>query len=134
MKTFAGRKLGRKPGHRSMLLRNLTESLLMNEKLETTVPKAKELARYAQKIITMAKHGGEAPLKMEGAATAGSSAKYVNAQRQVARYLAQADTRKKLFAVLVPRYLARNGGYTQIVRSGQRKGDAAPMAVIRLVP
>jgi large subunit ribosomal protein L17 len=116
MKTFAGRKLGRKSGHREMLLRNLTSSLLQNEKIQTTVPKAKELRRYAEKIITMAKQEG------------------LHAQKQVAKYIHQDQIRKKLFEVLVPRYQSRKGGYTQIIRADQRLGDSAPLAVIRLLP
>ena len=115
MKTFAGRKLSRKPGHRECLLRNLTVALLQYEKIQTTLPKAKELSRYAEKVITMAKQEG------------------LTAQRQVARFIQQKEVRKKLFEVLVPRYQSRDGGYTQIMRSGQRTGDAAPMAVIRLL-
>lgn len=116
MKTFAGRKLSRKPGHRECLLRNLTTALLQNEKIQTTFPKAKELSRYAEKVISMAKQEG------------------LTAQRQVAKFVHQREIRKKLFEVLVPRYQSRNGGYTQVIRSGQRTGDAAHMAVVRLIP
>jgi large subunit ribosomal protein L17 len=117
MKTFAGRKLGRPTGHRKMLLRNLTTSLLQNEKIMTTVPKAKELKRYAEKVITIAK----GPVA-------------VTAQRDVAAHVMTKEARKKLFEVLVPRYSSRAGGYTQIVRAGNRAGDSAPMAMVRLVP
>ncbi len=117
MKTFAGRKLGRPTDHRLALLKNLTTSLLQHEKIETTVPKAKELCRYAEKIITIAKKN-----------------EIVTAQRGVARYVTQAQVRKKLFQVLVPRYQSRNGGYTQVIRSGFRSGDSAPMAIVRLLP
>ena len=116
MKTFAGRKLGRKPGHRTALLRNLTESLLQTEKIQTTLPKAKELSRFAEQIITLAK------------------GQDLHAQRQVARHIHQDQIRKKLFEVLVPRYQERHGGYVQIIKNGQRVGDAAPMAVVRLLP
>lgn len=116
MKTFAGRKLGRKPGPRKILLRNLTESLLLHEKIQTTLPKAKELSRFAEKVITMAKQSG------------------FNAHRQVAKHVHQKQIHKKLFDVLVPRYQTRQGGYTQVIKSGVRQGDSAPMAVIRLLP
>jgi len=115
MKTFAGRKLGRPTGHRMALLRNLAVSLLQNEKLETTLPKAKELSRFADKIITMAKREG------------------LNSHRSVARFIKPDNVRKKVFDVLVPRYQSRHGGYTQIIKSGRRMGDAAEMAVIRLM-
>lgn len=115
MKTFAGRKLGRTSSHRRALLSHLVTDLLQNEKIKTTFPKAKEAARYAEKVITSAKQGG------------------VTGQRAVAKQINLKITRKKLFEVLVPRYQSREGGYTQITRVGQRSGDAAPMAVIRLV-
>ncbi len=117
MKTFAGRKLGRPTGHRLMMLRNLATSLFQNEKIMTTVPRAKELARYAEKIITVAK---------------GDVA--VTAQRGVAGKVLTKLAQKKLFDVIVPRYTARNGGYTQIIRAGNRSGDSAPMAMVRLIP
>lgn len=116
MRTFAGRKLGRPTGHRHALLRNLATSLFQHEKIQTTLPKAKELSRYAEQIITMAKREG------------------FNAHRGVVKHVQQEQVRKKIFEVLVPRYQTRNGGYTQIIRSGQRVGDAAPMAVVRLLP
>ncbi len=117
MKTFAGRKLGRPSAARAMLLRNLATSLLQNEKIMTTVPKAKELSRYAEKIITVAK--GD---------------QMVTAQRGVAGIVLTKEARKKLFEVLVPRYSSRAGGYTQVIRAGTRAGDSAPMAVVRLIP
>lgn len=116
MKTFAGRKLGRRSGHRNSLLRSLTSALLLGEKIQTTFPKAKELSRYAEKIISAAKKEN------------------LTAQRQVARFVHQEGARRKLFEVLVPRYQSRNGGYTQIIRVGQRTGDATHMAIIRLLP
>ncbi len=117
MKTFAGRKLGRPTASRMMMLRNLATSLLQHEKIITTLPRAKELSRYAEKIITAAK--GEVP---------------VTARREVSGKVLSRDVQKKLFEVLVPRYSARSGGYTQIVRTGFRTGDSAPMALIRLIP
>ncbi|OGR87415.1 MAG: 50S ribosomal protein L17 [Elusimicrobia bacterium RIFCSPLOWO2_01_FULL_60_11] len=117
MLTLGGRKLGRPSGARAMLLRNLATSLFQHEKIVTTLPRAKELSRYAEKIITRAK-GSEA----------------VTAQREVAKLVLTKPAQKKLFEVIVPRYSDRNGGYTQIIRTGFRTGDAAPMALIRLIP
>jgi large subunit ribosomal protein L17 len=117
MKTFAGRKLGRPTASRMMMLRNLATSLFQHERIMTTVPRAKEVSRYADKIITVAK---------------GSA--LVTAQRGVAAEVLTKDVQKKLFEVLVPRYQARNGGYTKVIRAGFRTGDAAPMALVRLVP
>ena len=116
MKTLAGRKLSRKPGHRLSLFRNMAMSLLQYEKVQTTLPKAKEVSKFTEKVITAAKKGG------------------LNSQRRVARTIHQENVRKKLFDVLVPRYLSRNGGYTQIIRLAPRTGDAAKMVVIRLLP
>ncbi len=116
MKTFAGRKLSRTSSHRLALLRNMTTSLLQYERIQTTVPKAKELVRFAEKVITVAKKEN------------------LNAHKTVAALSLNREIKKKLFQVLVPRYISRSGGYTQIIRTGQRAGDAAPMAVVRLIP
>ncbi len=116
MKTFAGKKLGRKSGHRLSLLRQLTEDLFLNEKIKTTVPKAKELVRVAQKVLTQAK------------------AQNLCARRRVAAMVSQKSVQKKVFDVLVPRYQARSGGYTQMFLAGRRLGDAAPVAIVRLIP
>ena len=116
MKTFAGRKLGRKPGARKSLLCSLSLSLFQEEKIETTLPKAKELRRYAEKMITLAKGQG------------------ISAHRRVAEFIHDHRVHKKIFEVLVPRYQTRKGGYTQIIKKDQRLGDRAAMAVIRLLP
>ena len=117
MLTLGGRKLGRPSGARAMLLRNLATSLFQHEKIVTTVPRAKEVSRYAEKIITLAKGTVD-----------------VTARRSASKHVLTDVAQKKLFDVLVPRYSARNGGYTQIIRTGIRAGDAAPMALVRLVP
>lgn len=116
MKTFAGRKLGRSSSARQSLLRSLATSLLQHEIIRTTLPKAKEVSRLAEKIITVAKQEG------------------LSSRREIAKHILQKDVQKKLFEVLVPRYQSRDGGYSQIIRIGSRTGDAAPMAVIRLLP
>jgi large subunit ribosomal protein L17 len=115
MNTHAGRKLGRTPGHRRAMLRNMASSLLHHERIQTTVPKAREVARFAEKLITSAKGEG------------------FNARRAVARDLADKKVQTKLFDVLVPRYKDRQGGYTQIVRTGARLSDGAEMGILRLV-
>jgi ribosomal protein L17 len=117
MKTFAGRKLGRPSKHRESLLKNLAASLLRHEKIRTTLPKAREVCRYAERIIAIAK-----------------SEEGLRAQRNVSKFIREEEVRKKLFEVLVPRFQSRNGGCTQIVKVGPRSGDAAPMAVVRLLP
>jgi large subunit ribosomal protein L17 len=115
MRTLGGRKLGRKSGARLALLRSLSTSLLLHEKVETTVPKAKELIRFAEKIISAAKRQS------------------LHGQKMVASQIQDLTVRRKIFEVLVPRYESRAGGYTKLIRSGFRQGDAAPMAVVKLI-
>ena len=115
MNTVAGRKLSRPTGHRFALLRNMTASLLHHEKIETTVPKAREVARFAEKLITAAK------------------AENLAARRRVAQDLHDPKVMEKLFDVLVPRYKARPGGYTQIIRKGPRLSDGSEMGILKLV-
>jgi len=108
-------KLGRTTGHRRALFRNMVTSLFARERIETTEAKAKEVQPIAEKLVTLAKRGD------------------LHARRQAARYLTDEDVLKKLFDVIGPRYADRAGGYTRIVRTGNRKGDAAPMALLELV-
>jgi large subunit ribosomal protein L17 len=93
----------------------LVASLLKNEKIETTVAKAKEIRPLAEKMITLAKRGD------------------LHARRQVSSFIQDDDVVKGLFSMIAPRFASRNGGYTRIVPTRQRMGDAAPMAVIELV-
>ena len=111
----AGRQFGRNTGHRKALLRTLVTSLLRNEKIETTVAKAKEIRPIAEKMITLAKRGD------------------LHARRQALSFMVDADVVQGLFTDIGPRFAGRNGGYTRIVRTRTRMGDAAPMAVIELV-
>ena len=111
----AGRQFGRNSGHRKALLRTLVTSLLKNEKIETTVAKAKEIRPIAEKMITLAKRGD------------------LHARRQVSSFLQDDVAVKGLFAQIAPRFTSRNGGYTRIIPTRNRMGDAAPMAVIELV-
>ncbi|MCR2833565.1 50S ribosomal protein L17 [Parerythrobacter lacustris] len=109
------RKLGRKTGHRNALFRNMAASLIKHEQIMTTVPKAKELRPYVEKLISLAKRGGLS-------------------NRRLAMSKLQDETQlKKLFDVLADRYADREGGYTRIIKAGYRGSDAAPMAVIELV-
>jgi len=109
------RKLNRTSQHRAALLRNLSASLIKHEQITTTVPKAKELRPYLEKLITLAKRGGLS-------------------NRRLAHARLQDDTQLvKLFDVLAARYADRSGGYTRIIKAGIRASDAAPIAVIELV-
>jgi large subunit ribosomal protein L17 len=109
------RKLGRTSAHRIALLRNLAAALIKHEQITTTLPKAKELRPYVEKLITLAKHGGLS-----------------NRRLAHARILDEAQE-KKLFEVLAARFADRDGGYTRIIKAGYRASDAAPIAVIELV-
>ena len=111
----AGRKLNRNASHRSAMMRNIVTSLLEHERISTTVPKAKEVRRVAEKMITLGKRGD------------------LHARRQALAYIRSKDVVAKLFDTLSEQYAHRQGGYTRIIRTGVRPGDAAPMAIIELV-
>ncbi len=111
----AGRKLGRTAAHRKAMLRNMVTSLLEHERIVTTVPKAKEARRIAEKMITLGKRGD------------------LHARRQALAYIRSKDIVAKLFDEISSQYADRQGGYTRIIRTGTRPGDAAPMAIVELV-
>ena len=110
-----GRRLDRTTEHRTAMLRNLVTSLLDHERIKTTAPKAKELKRFADKIITLGKKGTP------------------HARRTAAVEIHDTATLEKLFGDVAERCRSRPGGYTRIIRIGNRVGDNAPMAVIELV-
>ena len=112
---LSGRQLSRNSAHRHALLRNLSVSLLRHETIRTTLPKAKELRRVVEPLITLAKSDGEAN------------------RRLAFSRLRDAEVVEKLFADLGPRFKARPGGYTRILRMMPRAGDSAPMALMQLV-
>jgi len=120
----AYRKLGRVTEHRISLLRNQAVALLRHEHVETTVPKAKELRPFVERLITVAKRSLDAG---EG------SARSVTARRAVARDIADRTIVKKLFDTIAPRYVERPGGYTRLMRIGYRRGDSAEMAIVELI-
>lgn len=111
----AGRKLNRTHEHRKALFANMANALIKHEQIVTTLPKAKELKRVADRLITLGKKGG------------------LHRRRQAFAQLRDNDMVKKLFDDLGPRYEARPGGYTRVLKAGYRHGDNAPMAVIELV-
>ena len=112
---YGGRKLNRTSSHRKALFRNMAAALIKHEQITTTLPKARELRPYVEKLITLAKHGGLS-----------------NRRLAHTRLLDDAQL-VKLFDVLAARYADRNGGYTRVIKAGIRASDAAPMAVIELV-
>ncbi len=120
----AHRKLGRVTEHRIALLRNQATALLQHERIETTVPKAKELRPFVERLITIAKRGVKA---------ADPKGKTLSARRLVMRDVHNEDVVTKLFDSLAPRFAERPGGYTRILKLGHRRGDAAEVAQIELV-
>ena len=111
----ANRKLGRTSSHRLALFRNQLQSLVIHERIVTTLPKAKELRRVAERLVTRGKSDT------------------VHARRLVGRWVSDRDLIKKLFTEIAPRFADRPGGYTRIVKLGPRHGDGAEMAVLEFV-
>lgn len=111
----SGRKLGVTSTHRAAMFRNMATSLLKHEQITTTLPKAKELRPYVERIITLGKRGG------------------LHARRQAYAVIMDEKVVDKLFTTIAERYKARAGGYTRVLKAGFRYGDAAAMAVIELV-
>jgi large subunit ribosomal protein L17 len=119
----AYRKLGRVTEHRIAMLRNQATALLRHEHLTTTVPKAKELRPFVERIITIAKRG----------LTGADTVKTLNARRLVMHDIQDREVVSKLFDSLAPRFQDRPGGYTRLLRLGYRKGDSAEVAQVELV-
>ncbi|MDH3239507.1 MAG: 50S ribosomal protein L17 [Alphaproteobacteria bacterium] len=112
---ISGRKLNRTSSHRKAMLRNMAAALVKHEQISTTLPKAKELKPYVDKLITLGKRGD------------------LHARRQALTVLRDRGLTEKLFDTLASRYADRSGGYTRVLKAGLRYGDAAPMALIELV-
>ena len=113
--TAAGRKLGRRGGFRTQMLRSMAADLIRYEQIQTTFAKAKECARLTERLISIAKENN------------------LNTQRRVARDVSNTEARKKLFDVLAQRYASRTGGYTRVFRLQSRQGDNAQLALIKLI-
>src|ERR1700761_9203133 len=111
----AHRKLGRTTGHRTAMFANMSASLIKHEQIVTTLPKAKELRPFVEKLVTLAKRGD------------------LHARRQAISQVRDVEQVGKLFATLGPRYAERNGGYIRVLKAGFRHGDNAAMAVIEFV-
>ena len=111
----AHRKLGRTTSHRTAMFANMSASLIKHEQIVTTLPKAKELRPFVEKLVTLAKRGD------------------LHARRQAISRVRDVDQVGKLFSTLGPRYADRNGGYIRIMKAGYRHGDNAAMAVIEFV-
>ena len=111
----AGRKLNRTSSHRKSLFKNMAQALIKHEQIVTTLPKAKELKRVIEKLITLGKKSS------------------LHARRIAFNQIRDKEMVSKLFGTLAPRYLERSGGYSRVLKAGFRYGDSAPMAVIELV-
>ncbi len=111
----AGNRLGRTSSHLEAMIRNMVTSLIEHERIVTTTPKAKEVRKIADRMITLAKRGD------------------LHARRQAMSVIRDKKVVAKLFDELKNEYMDRNGGYTRIIRTGNRLGDAAPMAILELV-
>ncbi len=112
---MSGRSFSRQSGHRKAMFKNLAQALIKHEQINTTLPKAKDLRPVVEKLITLGKKGS------------------LHARRLVFAQLRDEAATKKLFDVLAPRYAARKGGYTRILKAGFRYGDVAAMAVIEFI-
>lgn len=110
------RKLGRTTSHRLAMFRNMVTSLIMHERIKTTLPKAKELRSFAEKLVTLGKQGD------------------LPARRKAAAFVRTNEAVQKLFSSLAPRFKDRKGGYTRVLKLGFRLGDSAPMAMIEYIP
>jgi large subunit ribosomal protein L17 len=112
---LSGRKLNRTSAHRKSMLNNMAAALVKHEQITTTLPKAKELKPFVDRLITLGKQGT------------------LHSRRRALSVLRDRALTSKLFDTLAERYAARNGGYTRVLKAGHRYGDAAPMAIIELV-
>jgi large subunit ribosomal protein L17 len=112
---FTGRRFNRSVSHRTAMFANMATALLKHEQIKTTLPKAKDLRRVVERLITLSKRGD------------------LHARRQVMARLRDEQMTRKLFDELAERYKARPGGYTRVLKAGFRYGDMAPMAIIELV-
>lgn len=113
---IAHRKLGRNPGHRKALLRNMMNALVRSERIQTTVAKAKEVRRLADRLITLGKKDT------------------THARRRAFSILSDKESTEKIFSTLASRFAGREGGYTRIVRTGYRVGDGSEMAILEYLP
>lgn len=117
------RKLGRRTDHRLAMLKNMTISLIQAEKIETTVTRAKELRKFIEKAVTLAKKHNAAECNL----------RKLHLRRQAFAFLRNDDAVYKLFFEIAPKYAERNGGYTRIIKTDVRRGDSAEMAIIMFV-
>lgn len=130
----AGLHLSRSAAHRKALFSNMVSALLTYERIRTTAVKAKEIRRLAERAITWARRLGPILTKKADKRSDEERAQVVHAMRMALRVVRDRDAVLKLFEEIGPRFLARHGGYTRIMKIGQRPGDAAPMVLLELIP
>lgn len=130
----AGRKLNRTSSHRKALYSNMVASLLTHGRIETTEVKAKELRRVVERAITWGASVGDLTAKDRKELSEGERARIVHARRMARRVVKDDAALDALFGQVGPRYAGRPGGYTRILKTRRRRGDAAPMAFLELVP
>ena len=128
---MAYRKLGRTSSQRKAMLRDLTTDLIINESIVTTEARAKEIRKTVEKMITLGKRG-DLHARRQAAAYVRNEIASENYDEETAKYTSTTAL-QKLFSDLAPRYAERKGGYTRILKTDPRRGDAAPMAIIELV-
>jgi len=141
----SGRQFGRNSSHRRAMLRALTANLIAHERIETTDAKAKELRRVAERVITKARRLGDVAYTPHDQLSLADRARRHAAQKEVAKFLQRftvvdkgveankVDLVEKVFVELAKRYRNRAGGYTRIIKVGNRRGDNAPISIIELV-
>ena len=129
----SGRKFSRSSSHRKAMFRNMVTSLIEHERITTTEPKAKELRRFAEKTISITLRLGDILGKSKDQRSPAEQGKYVHALRMAGRMIRTREALHKLFDEVAPKLVGRPGGYTRILKVGQRTGDAAPLAIIELV-
>ena len=122
------RKLGRRSDHRLAMMKNMTISLVNAERIETTVPRAKELRKFVEKVITLGKKYNNFNLENND-----ERAKAIHLRRQAFAFLRNEEAVAKVFKEIAPKYMDRNGGYTRIIKTDVRRGDSAELAIIELV-
>jgi large subunit ribosomal protein L17 len=129
----AGRTFGRRADHRHAMMSNLVASLILAERIRTTDPKAKELRRLVERTITWGTSLGDLLTRDEEKLSVDERARVVHHMRMARRVCKQPEALAKLFRDVAPRFLGRPGGYTRILKIGQRPGDAAPVSLIELI-
>lgn len=130
----AGVHISRTPAHRRALFSNLVSALFEFEQIRTTHVKARATAQIAERTITIARRLGDVLVKSEEKRTPEEQARVVHAMREARKVVKSRAAVQKLFEELAPRFAARHGGYTRIVKLGQRPGDAAPVSLLQLMP